>query len=176
RCQVCYWIRRYKEEARGHQKRYRTGRCDRKEDLPAEQTADSLNYKRQEPFGSARSARNAPQLHCSPHTVIFPDDKVFKTIMGSNKPVWRLNNTPYLQQQSLRVTLSIWRWISCVGPGELIRTSSRMTAEEYVGILEDVLLPSIEAMYPGLQRFTFVHNKRAAHKVRMVTIRFRARP
>ncbi|KAF2893248.1 hypothetical protein ILUMI_12923 [Ignelater luminosus] len=60
--QVCYWIRRYQEEARGPQKRYRTGKCNRKENLPAEQTADLLNYKRQEPFGSARSARDAPQL------------------------------------------------------------------------------------------------------------------
>ncbi|KAF2896441.1 hypothetical protein ILUMI_09734 [Ignelater luminosus] len=72
--------------------------------------------------------------------------------------------------------MSMWGWMSSAGPGALIRTSPRMTAEEYVGILEDVLLPSIEAMYTGLQRFTFVHDNSAVHKARLITDWFRARP
>ncbi|KAF2890232.1 hypothetical protein ILUMI_15941 [Ignelater luminosus] len=65
--------------------------------------------------------------------------------------------------------------MSSAGPGELIRTSPRMTAAEYLDILQDVLLPSVEAIYPGLHQFTFVHDNSAVHKARMVSKWFRKR-
>ncbi|KAF2883125.1 hypothetical protein ILUMI_23042 [Ignelater luminosus] len=114
--------------------------------------------------------------------VIFSDEKIFKTGMGTCQPLWRLDNTRHQPQNvsrlrhSGRITMSMWGWMSSAGPGELVRTSPRMTAAEYVNILQDVLLPSVEAMYPGLHQFTFVHENSAVHKARMVSEWFRERP
>ncbi|KAF2893352.1 hypothetical protein ILUMI_12823 [Ignelater luminosus] len=58
-------------------------------------------------------------------------------------------------------------WMSSTGPGELVRTIPLMTAAEYVDILQDVLLPNVEAMYLGPHQFTFMHDSSAVYKARM---------
>lgn len=106
--------------------------------------------------------------------VIFCDEKVFSTSEDSRKFLWRLNNTRYdprhivRKRHSGRISTAYWGWMSSAGPGELTPISSRMDAVEYVGVLEDVLLPSVQLLYPPPTPITLVQDNSSVHSARVV--------
>lgn len=63
-------------------------------------------------------------------------------------------NQRYIQanQRSGRLTAGIWGWISADGPGEMCFINRRLNSHGYIEILDEVLLPSMEAYYPDEQR------------------------
>lgn len=86
--------------------------------------------------------------------VIYTDEKVFSSDKDGRQKVWRENGTRLhpdnviQHHHSGRVTAAFWGWMSADGPGELVRITRRMTAVEYVNILENVLKPSVRIIYP----------------------------
>ncbi|KAK9732053.1 hypothetical protein QE152_g13211 [Popillia japonica] len=87
--------------------------------------------------------------------VIFTDEKVFSTSQQSRKLVWRPNGTRFEPnniapvRRSSRISLAYWGWISSAGPGEIARIDTKMNAEQYIRVLEDILIPSVRAIYPA---------------------------
>ncbi|XP_063628190.1 uncharacterized protein LOC134799680 [Cydia splendana] len=93
--------------------------------------------------------------------VIFADEKTFKSIQHGRKHLWCMNNTRYNpenvlpNQESGRVTVNMWAWMSANVPGELVFLPERATGENYLSVLRDVLLPSANVHSgPVLQKAT----------------------
>lgn len=47
-----------------------------------------------------------------------------------------------------RVSDGLWGWMRAGGAGELCEVSTRMKSEEYIDILQDVMIPSETIAYP----------------------------
>lgn len=115
-------------------------------------------------------------------TVIFTDEKVFSTSQDTKKLVWRPNGTRFNRENIVpvrrtgRISLAYWGWMSAAGPGELTRVETKMNAEEYVRILEDVLLPSVRVIYPEPERIVLVQDNAAVHTCRRVRAWFDTHP
>ncbi|KAF2900334.1 hypothetical protein ILUMI_05852, partial [Ignelater luminosus] len=147
------WARRI-EEDQDPLRNKRTATCGRKRAVNEEnveeltQKVDLTNLHRQRRLEFAEANLNRDWAN-----VIFSDEKVFSTDVGSRTPLWRLPNTRYQPQNVLpskrsgRITLSLWSWMSSAGPGELVRTSPHMDSAEHIGILENTTLPSVRAVY-----------------------------
>ena len=69
-------------------------------------------------------------------------------------------------------------WVSAYGPGELIETSAHMNAEEYIDILENVMLPSVRSIFPAEDgpRFRLVQDNSAVHTAHIVRRWFAQHP
>lgn len=108
-------------------------------------------------------------------TVIFTDEKVFSTSQQTRKLVWRPNGTRFEPnnivpvRRSSRISLAYWGWISAAGPGEIARIDTKMNAEQYIRVLEDVLIPSVRAIYPAPAPIVLVQDNSAVHTARLVT-------
>lgn len=107
-------------------------------------------------------------------TVIFTDEKVFSTSEESKKMVWRQNGTRFEERhvvpvrRSSRISIAYWGWLSAAGPGELTQIHNKMNAEQYIQVLEDVLIPSVRALYPEPTPIFLVQDNSAVHTSRMV--------
>ncbi|KAF2899394.1 hypothetical protein ILUMI_06781 [Ignelater luminosus] len=177
----------------------RTATCGRKRALNEENVEELSTFVRENPFSSLATIKERMNLPCSKWTirrrlveanfknrrpaqnvdltnlhrqrrlefaeanlnrdwanVIFSDEKVFSTDVGSGS-----------------ITLSLWGWMSSAGPGELVRTSPHMDSAEYIGILENTMLPSVRAVYGEMNPILFVQDNSAAHKSRLVKEWFR---
>lgn len=105
--------------------------------------------------------------------VIFSDEKTFCSSEDIRKTLWRPNNTRYNLEniqpikRSGRISRGYWGWMSQAGSGELVQVNPRFTSEEYVSILEDVMLPSVRAVYPEGQ-ILFVQDNSPIHHGRVV--------
>ncbi|KAI4465002.1 transposable element-related [Holotrichia oblita] len=112
--------------------------------------------------------------------VIFSDE-VFSTSQDTRKLVWRANGTRFnadnvvRARQSNRISLAYWGWMFSAGPGELTRINTRLDAEEYIRILEDVLLPSVRTFYPEPHPIVLVQDNSAVHTARVVRLWFQHR-
>lgn len=88
-------------------------------------------------------------------TTIWTDEKVFVSSADRRPHVWRprdqrLNPNHVVQvHKSGRISCGMWGWISGAAIGELVQIPSRMNSTDYTRILEDVLLPSVRAVYPA---------------------------
>lgn len=86
--------------------------------------------------------------------VIFADEKSFRSDTDGRKILWRNNNERYVELNTLpnrasgRISLNFWGWMSSMGPGELVEVGGRMTGEEFVRVLRDVMLPTVRIHYP----------------------------
>jgi hypothetical protein len=60
--------------------------------------------------------------------------------------------------------MSFWGAITAAGPGPLIRTPTRMKAEDYVNILRTSLLPYLKEIVPEGEEVVFVHENCPIHK------------
>jgi hypothetical protein len=48
-----------------------------------------------------------------------------------------------------RVSAGFWGWMHHTGPGEVVRvTAPRFKARKYIEVLEDILLPFLNILYP----------------------------
>lgn len=109
-------------------------------------------------------------------TVIFTDEKVFSTDKDCRRTVWRRRGERYHpdnilpKHRSGRVTAAFWGWMSAAGPGELVEIDRRMNSELYIEILEEVMIPSVRAVYPVevVPIIRVVEDNSAVHRARIV--------
>ncbi|KAK3892484.1 hypothetical protein Pcinc_003716 [Petrolisthes cinctipes] len=87
--------------------------------------------------------------------VIFTDEKCFSSVEAGARICWRHVNTRYtpkhIQERSRsgRITANLWGWMWAYGPGELVKIEGRFTGQDYITILEAVLLPTVRSMDVG---------------------------
>ncbi|KAF9412565.1 hypothetical protein HW555_008655 [Spodoptera exigua] len=81
--------------------------------------------------------------------VIFTDEKSFKSSQIGRRHLWRVNNTRYEPRNVLpnnesgRVVVNMWAWMSAAGPGELVYIPGRATGATYLELLQDTMLPTV---------------------------------
>lgn len=63
--------------------------------------------------------------------VLFSDEKVFHSICG-------------------QFSTGIWAWMSIDGPGEITKINGHLNSQQYIEILEDVMIPSVDISYHGV--------------------------
>lgn len=80
-------------------------------------------------------------------------------------------------RRSGRITGGVWGWMAWSGVGELTEIEHRLTAQTYVEILEEVMLPSVRALLiPEGENFYMLQNKSPIHTARIVQDWFAAHP
>lgn len=105
-------------------------------------------------------------------TVIFSDEKTFQSCNNGRIRVYRPSGMRYDEiythktNQSGRFSINVCGWISARGPGVCQIVEGRLTAPVYVNILNEVMIPSINAVYG--QNFTFQHDNAPIHTARIV--------
>lgn len=93
--------------------------------------------------------------------VVFSDEKTFSSTSHGRLHCWRPNNTRYQPEhiynvaRSGHVTCNVWGWIHLYGVGELTEITGRFTADQYLEILEEVLVPTVRLLL-GDGPFTFM--------------------
>lgn len=89
------------------------------------------------------------------NTVIFVDEKTFKSDKDGRKILWRRDKERYEQCNVLpnklsgRLSLGFWGWMDREGPGELVEIPGRMNAEQYLNILQNVMVPTVRMRHPN---------------------------
>jgi hypothetical protein len=82
-------------------------------------------------------------------------------------------------RSSGRISLGFWGWMSDSGPGELIQVSPpRFNAHAYVRLLEEVMLPTVRALYPEdeHEEVVFVQDNCSIHTAHIVRDWFEDNP
>lgn len=109
------------------------------------------------------------------NNVIFTDEKCFSSVKSGTGVCWRIANTRYEEKnidtkaRSGRVSTSLWGWMWAYGPGELVEIEGRLTSEQYINILEEILLPTVRVMaIPAPHIIQVVHDRSPIHMSRMV--------
>lgn len=86
-------------------------------------------------------------------SVIFSDEKTFQSCYNGRLRVYRPRNTRYDSNyihslnRSGRFSVSVWGWISADGIGVCHRIPGTLTALRYRDILENIMLPSVRAIF-----------------------------
>lgn len=109
-------------------------------------------------------------------SVIFSDEKTFKSSQVGRLHLWRRNNTRYEERhivpntQSGRVCSNMWGWISAAGPGELVPIYGRFNAARYLEILSESMLSTVRNVYPEDEypQITFVQDNSPIHCARRI--------
>lgn len=114
---------------------------------------------------------------------VFSDEKTFRSSNHGKIHCWRYNNTRYERRnifeeaRSGHVTCNLWGWMSINGVGELTPINGRFTSEQYIEILEEVMLPSVRAYaFPYPERFLFIQDRCPIHTSGIVQRWFREHP
>ena len=95
--------------------------------------------------------------------------------------VYRTNGTRFhpchtqTLKRSGRKSVPVWAWFSSQGAGAVHRIDGRLTAEKYISILDDVLLPTAWARF-GLGPIRFVQFRSPIHTSHAVTAWFADHP
>ena len=63
-----------------------------------------------------------------------------------------------------RITKSYWAWISGFGLGELVEIERTLKAPQYYNILNNVLLPSVEARFGKTCKFYVIEDNSTVHR------------
>lgn len=107
--------------------------------------------------------------------VIFTDEKTFQSTYNGQIRVYRPDNTRFeerytnpLASRHGRFSVNVWGWISVHGPGVCWRIEGRFNAGNYINILENILLPSAEQIYPN-NTFIFQQDNCPVHTANDVT-------
>ncbi|XP_050725573.1 aggrecan core protein-like [Eriocheir sinensis] len=115
--------------------------------------------------------------------VVFCDEKTFASDDHGKLHCWRPRNTRYEPEntqpsrRSGRITAGLWGWMSASGPGELAVTEERLTTQQYVQILQDVMLPTVRAMLiPAPQPIYIAMDNAPVHNSKQVEEWFRQHP
>lgn len=107
---------------------------------------------------------------------IFSDEKSFKSSQLGRRNLWRVNNTRYEPKnvspnnESGRIIVNMWGWMSAGGPGELAFIDSRATGQSHAELLEEVMLPTVRTVYPReeVPSFYFFQDNCPIHRARVV--------
>jgi len=117
---------------------------------PAQKIPLTLDHREQR---VAFALENLVTSRAEWEATIWTDEKVFVSCADHRPHVWRprdqrLNpNHVVPLHRSGRISCGMWGWISGTAIGELVPIPTRMNSEEYIHILEEVLLPSVRAIY-----------------------------
>jgi hypothetical protein len=65
----------------------------------------------------------------------------------------------------------LWAWISAVIPGVMLCVENRLNSNEYIGILENVMPPSVTIVYPDAN-FIFQQDNCSIHTAHAVAAWF----
>lgn len=104
--------------------------------------------------------------------VVFSDEKIFQSTYNGQLKVYRPRGQKFEEQyihqtdNSGRFAVNVWGWISAEGPGALHIIDGRLTAQKYVELLEEVMLPSVRNRFPN--DFIFQHDNSPIHTARVV--------
>lgn len=85
--------------------------------------------------------------------VVFSDEKTFRSYSDRKKVLYRPVNHRYHpeyiqhQKRSGRITCGVWGFITAGGFGELSEISSKMNSTEYISLLDEIYVPSMQALY-----------------------------
>lgn len=90
--------------------------------------------------------------------------------LDSNEYNYRFENRHiYHQRRSGHVTCNVWGWMHGNGVGEIAAIEGRFTADKYIELLEEVMLPSVRAMaIPYPERIIFMQDNCPIHTARIV--------
>ena len=95
--------------------------------------------------------------------------------------VYRKNGTRFdadhiqIKDTSGRMTVPVWGWFSAGGAGDFVRIAGKFNKEKYLEILQNVLLPSIQARFPN-QQVRFIHDLSPIHQAIVIRSWFREHP
>lgn len=83
-------------------------------------------------------------------TVIFSEEKTFTLVKRSSdsplKSSFDCSANSSRKTDNGKVTITLWGWMWAYGPGELAHLTGCLGGEDYVSVLEDVLLPTVRIM------------------------------
>lgn len=102
-------------------------------------------------------------------SVVFSDEKIFRTDLAGRVRVRRPRGARHEERYTVtgdssgRESVHCWGWVDGNGNGELYRIQGRHTAESYVSVLEDVLLPTLQVMRPGGEPYVFQQDNAPQH-------------
>lgn len=115
--------------------------------------------------------------------VIFTDEKCFSSVEAGARICWRPVNTRYTQKniqersRSGRITANLWGWMWAYGPGELVKIEGRFTGQDYITILEEVLLLTVRSMaLPHPHPIILMQDRSPIHTCRVVKEWFSQHP
>ena len=75
----------------------------------------------------------------------------------------------YAVARSGHVSCNTWGWLHINGVGELARIEGRFTSEQYLEILEEVMIPTVRAMaFPYPEKILFMHDNSPVHTAHIV--------
>lgn len=88
--------------------------------------------------------------------VIFSDVKEYtyrrqRSQLYNPSNYWCFNTTIQPTRGNGRTTERFWGWISQDGPGDIVSTPAISSSEKYCGLLENVLIPSVEICYGDMR-------------------------
>ena len=75
-----------------------------------------------------------------------------------------------------RITKSYWGWVSGFGPGELSEIDRTLKAPQYEEILENVFLPSVNALFGEHAKLIIIEDNSSAHRADLVKDWWAAHP
>ena len=107
-------------------------------------------------------------------SVVYSDGKILRTDRTGRARVRRRRGTRHeecltvTKDSSGRDSVYCWGWIDGHGNGELHRIVGRHTAASYVAVLQDVLLPTLQAMWPGGEPYVLQQDHAPQHTARLI--------
>jgi hypothetical protein len=108
-------------------------------------------------------------VDCDWRNVIFSDESVFSSANNGPVRVYRPQGTRYNAEymkesaRSGRVSVLVWGWISSRGIGLLHRIDGRLNRAQYLHILRDIMVPSVQETYPD-RIINFQQDRSPVHK------------
>lgn len=105
--------------------------------------------------------------------VVFSDEKSFQSSKNGTIHIYRPRNTRYEERyinnsdRQGRFSVNVWGWISYHDIGMCWEIEGRFNAVNYVNILENVMLPSVQQIYPQ-NNFIFQHDYSPVHTANIV--------
>lgn len=105
--------------------------------------------------------------------VVFTDEKTFQSYYSGRVRVYRPANTRFEEKYTQRVktsgrfSVNVWGYMTSRGLGLCHRINGRFTAEVYIDILENVMQPSVNNIFPQ-RNFIYQHDNCPVHTARRI--------
>jgi hypothetical protein len=105
---------------------------------------------------------------------IFTDEKIFQSCYNGRIRVYRPPNTRFDERYTQKVvangrfSVNVWGWISAQGSGVLTDIIGRNNAEVYLHIMENIMLPSVNAVFPQ-NNFIYQHDNCPIYTARIIS-------
>lgn len=114
---------------------------------------------------------NEPQFW---ENVVFTDEKTFQSANNGSVRVYRPSGRRYNEQyiknsdRQGRFSINIWGWMNYHNAGMCHRINGRFNSQNYIHILENVMLPSVQQIFPE-NNYIYLHDNCPVHTARVVS-------